>query len=229
MTSTPRRYFWPALAACAAVAGLILAFMPAEKTIGQVIKIVYLHGALSRAGMAGFAAAGMAGLGCLAIARAHVLSKKWGAGLGVALARWTQALLWAGWLFWVTHFLVSMPATHLTWGPWIAWGEPRVTMTLQVAAAGLAVILIGWLIGNNYFAAGANLLFAVAFVILAERTGVLRHPLDPIGTSPSLAFKLIYAALLIPVIAAMFLVAWRLSAGSAPTRSMPLEARYEDR
>ena len=27
--------------------------MPLEKTLGQVIKIVYLHGALSRAGMIG--------------------------------------------------------------------------------------------------------------------------------------------------------------------------------
>lgn len=213
---TIRRYFWPALAACTAAAALILVLLPAEKTIGQVIKIVYLHGALSRAGMAGFAAAGLAGLACLAVARADVLSKKRESGRAGALARWSQALLWAGWLFWITHFVVSMPATHLTWGPWIAWGEPRVTMTLQVAAAGLVVILIGWLIGNQYFAAGANFLFAAAFVLLAERTGVLRHPLDPIGTSPSTLFKLTYAALLVPVIAAMFLVAWRLSAPGKP-------------
>ena len=57
--SNRRRLFWFLLAACAAMALLILALMPAERTLGQVIKIVYLHGALSRAGMLGFAAAGI--------------------------------------------------------------------------------------------------------------------------------------------------------------------------
>ena len=54
-----RRRFWPLIGLCAVLAGLVLWAMPAEKTIGQVIKIVYLHGALSRAGMIGFIAAGL--------------------------------------------------------------------------------------------------------------------------------------------------------------------------
>ena len=182
-----------------ALAALILATLPAEKTLGQVIKIVYLHGALSRAGMVGFIASGVAGL-------AYLLRPR------PILARWGQALLLSGWVFWLAHFIISMPATRLTWGPWIAWGEPRVTMTLQVLAAGLVVILVSWLMHSAYFSAGAQLLMGMALVFLAEQTGVLRHPLDPIGTSPSLAFKLVYALLLVPVSGAMFLLAWRWSA-----------------
>lgn len=200
------RRFWPLFAFCVAAALAILALMPAEKTLGQVIKIVYLHGALSRAGMVGLIAAGIVGL-------VYLISRK------PVLARWTQALLLSGWGFWVAHFIVSMPATRLTWGPWIAWGEPRVTMTLQLIGAGLIVIAVTWLLSDNRFTAGATLLLAAAVALMAGRTGVLRHPLDPIGTSPSTQLRLVYLLLLIPVVSSMILVAGRLATGSrAPDR-----------
>jgi hypothetical protein len=196
-----RRRFWLWIGLCVVLAALVLWAIPAERTIGQVIKIVYLHGALSRAGMLGFLAAGVFGLAYLIRLRP-------------ALGRWSRALLISGWCFWIAHFLVSMPATRLTWGPWVAWGEPRVTMTLQIAAAGLLVILVTWLLKDLRFAAAANLLFAVAFAVLAARTGVLRHPLDPIGSSPSTMLRLVYLALLVPIVGCMALVAWRMAAGS---------------
>jgi hypothetical protein len=195
------RRFWLLIGLCVVSAVLVLWAIPAEKTIGQVIKIVYLHGALSRAGMVGFAAAGVTGLAYLIRPRP-------------ALGQWSRALLISGWCFWSAHFFVSMPATRLTWGPWVAWGEPRVTMTLQILAAGLLVILVTGLLKDLRFAAAANLLFAIAFVVLAARTGVLRHPLDPIGSSPSTLLRLVYLALLVPITGCMALVAWRLTASS---------------
>jgi hypothetical protein len=192
------RYFWPLFGLCALLAALILALMPQEKVLGQIIKLVYLHGALSRAGMIGFWAAGIAGA-------VYLLRPS------EPLLRWSRALLWAGWGYWTAHFLVSMPATRLTWGPWIAWGEPRVTMTLQVIAVGLIVIAVAWLLDDARFTAAANLLLGIAILFLVERTGVLRHPLDPIGTSPSATLRLIYLLLLLPIIASMFLAAWRLT------------------
>ena len=201
MITRSRRLIWWLLAVCVALAALILALLPAEKTIGPVVKIVYLHGSLSSAGMIGSMAGGAAALWYLALRR-------------LALVRWSAALTLSGWGFWVAHFIVSMPATHFTWGPWIAWGEPRVTMTLQVIAAGLAVLAVGWLLANAYFTAGADALLGAAVLFLAERTGVLRHPLDPIANSPALVFRLAYLALLVPVIAAMALAAWRLTGAS---------------
>jgi hypothetical protein len=196
-----RRRFRLWIGLCIVLAALVLLLMPAEKTIGQVIKIVYLHGALSRAGMLGFILAGVLGSAYLIRPRQ-------------VLGQWSRALLISGWAFWTANFLVSMPATRLTWGPWIAWGEPRVTMTLQVIAAGLLVILVTGLLKDMRFAAAANLLFAIAFVVLAARTGVLRHPLDPIGSSPSGLLRLVYLVLLAPITGSMFLVAWRLVVSS---------------
>lgn len=192
------RTVWLLLGSCAILAVSILLLMPAEKTIGGVIRIVYLHGALSRAGMIGFLAAGAAGGAYLIWARP-------------AMARWSRALAISGWLFWTAHFVVSMPATRMTWGPWIAWGEPRVTMSLQIIAAGLAVLVVSWLVDHTAFTAAANLLMGGAVLVLAERTGVLRHPLDPIGSSPSAQLRLVYLLLLIPVVSAMLLTAWQLA------------------
>jgi hypothetical protein len=144
----------------------------------------------------------------------------WAAGIAGAvylirpsesLLRWSRALLLAGWGYWTAHFLVSMPATRLTWGPWIAWGEPRVTMMLQVIAVGLIVIAVAWLLDHARFTAAANLLLGMATLLMVERTGVLRHPLDPIGTSPSSMMRLIYLLLLLPIVASLFLAAWRLT------------------
>jgi hypothetical protein len=193
-----RRRFWPLVGLCALLAALLMVLMPLEKTLGQVIKLVYLHGALSRAGMIGFWAAAIAGAGCLIRSDERAL-------------RWSRALLMSGLGFWLAHFVVSMPATRLTWGPWIAWGEPRVTMTLQVAAAGLVVLAVGWLLESPRFIAVTNLLLGITVFVLVALTGVLRHPLDPIGTSPSSSLRLIYGFLLLPIIASMFLVAWRLA------------------
>lgn len=198
------RRFWFRYGLCALIAGLILLGMPPEKTLGPVIKLVYLHGALSRAGMIGFWAAGL-------VAAAYLLRPN------AKLLHWSRAFLWSGWLYWVAHFLVSMPATRLTWGPWVAWGEPRVTMTLQVIAVGLVVIAADRLLDDRRFAAIANLLLAVAVFALVERTGVLRHPLDPIGGSPSATLRVIYLALLAPIVAGMGLLAGRW-ARSAPAR-----------
>lgn len=193
-----RRYFWPLLALSAGLAALILLLMPAERTIGAIIKIVYLHGALSRAGMIGFLAAG-------AVGSAYLLSSR------PAHDRWGRAFLLSGWGFWTAHFLVSMPATHLTWGPWVAWGEPRVTMTLQIMGAGLVVIAVNWLLRDARFAAAADLVLGIAVLWLAARSGVIRHPLDPISQSPSTLLRLVYLMLLVPVVGSMVIVAWRLT------------------
>ena len=45
MTAFLRRRFWLMLGLCSALAAVILILMPGEKTLGWVIKIVYLHGA----------------------------------------------------------------------------------------------------------------------------------------------------------------------------------------
>ncbi len=166
MPRETRRLFWPLIAGCALLALAVLAMMPAEKTLGQVIKVVYLHGALSRAGMLGFLAAG--------VAAALYLVRR-----DSRLIRWAEGLLWSGWGFWTAHFLVSIPATRLTWGPWIAWGEPRVTMSLQVIAAGLVVIGVTWLIKDAALHRRGHRVAGAGHRVVGRAYGGLAPPAGP--------------------------------------------------
>ena len=85
-------------------------------------------------------------------------------------------------------------------------------MTLQIAAAGLIVFAVAWLLEHARFAAVANLLLGIAVFILVAQTGVLRHPLDPVGTSPSATLRGTYLLLVLPLTLGMLLTAWRLAA-----------------
>jgi hypothetical protein len=94
---------------------------------------------------------------------------------------------------------------------WIAFDEPRTRMTLQIVGVGLLVIVVRHLIDDRRFSAVANLLLGAAVLLLNLRTGVLRHPLNPIGESTSSAIQLYYAGILLTCAALTGLLAWWLA------------------
>ena len=86
-----------------------------------------------------------------------------------------------------------------------------ISRVLGFLRAGLLVIVINTLLHEPLFSAATTALLGIAVGVLIGLAGVLRHPLDPIGQSPSAIFRLVYLLLLIPTIASMFLIAWRLA------------------
>ncbi len=85
------------------LAGLLVVFLllvwasPAEATLGEVIKVVFVHGALMRVAEAAYLVAGLLGLLYLARPRATAL-------------RWSWSLQRTAFLFWLGSFLVSLVA-----------------------------------------------------------------------------------------------------------------------
>jgi hypothetical protein len=147
---------------------------PPERTLGDAIRVVYLH-----------VSATMAGLACL-----------YGAGaLGLATAvlpvpRVERALrpLWiAGMAAFVAGFLLSLVSARISWGG-IFWAEPRVRASLGVVAVGLVAVAVdGWLAP----ARARNLTWsaAAALAFVALRTAPLYiHPDHPVkeGTPPGI-------------------------------------------
>ena len=184
-------------AGLAALLVLLLILSPAEQQLGNLVKVIYLHGALARSGMIGLIVAGLLGLAYLIYPQP-------------ALIRWSNALQLAGMALFILHFLLSIIPTHETWGVWIAFNEPRTVMSLQIRGAGLIVIIVRYLLNSNRFSALANLLLGAAIALLSARTGVLRHPLNPIGESSSATIQVFYAAILATCGALMVLLAWTL-------------------
>lgn len=172
------------LAAGVLLDALLLWAAPAERTLGHMVKLVFFHGALVRSCTLGFLAAGL--LALVWLVRRHT-----------ALMRWLTAVQQATALVWLLYLLSSMTVTYLAWGELIAWGEPRVRSTIYVTILLAAALAVAELVPAPNVRALANLALAAGAVYLIGSTGVIRHPLNPIGSSPSAAIRLSYAGIVL--------------------------------
>lgn len=175
-----RRWVMPALTALG-LAGLAAALwlIPPEQTLGAVIKVIFLHGALVRVALLAFAAAGVLSLGFLLTQQA-----RWYA--------WAMAAQQGAVLLWIVYALTSSISTWLSWGEWIAWDEPRVRASVHVLWFSSACLLLVMWMGNRHFAAVVNLIVTGVTWTLIRGASIIRHPFDPIGTSGSNTYEVLY-------------------------------------
>ncbi len=179
-----RRRIGPLLIGLAALLALLLWLSPAEQTLGQVVKLVYLHGALVRTAVVIFAVS----------LPVNLIALINGAPTWLA---WGKALAWTAILAWLAHTLFSMVTTYAAWGVFIAWSEPRTRFTFSLAAITVIIAGVAIMVGNARFSALALAALAGLTLGLLPSQGIIQHPLDPIGTSPSGAIQAFYAAILV--------------------------------
>ena len=164
---------WLIPAAAIVAAALLVLTAPAERTLGDGIRVVYVHVALTWAGAVGLVAAGLVG-GALAFT-----GREW-------LRPWMAAVGWVGWGFYLAGFLVSMGAAQVNWGGVNAlfWREPRTVGAIQVLAVALIVLVLGgWLRWPRVQGAlNAVLAAFVAWSSLGTTTFIL-HPSAAVGAS----------------------------------------------
>ncbi len=166
---------WLILALILLAGFAIVLTSPAEQTIGNAIKFVYVHVAFTRAGMLGFYLTGAVGL-----LVAFSGSWKW--------QSWASKVGWVALGLFTIGFLISILAQRSTWGG-IAWNEPRNHMTFNILALSIIVLILGdWLPwvrlrGFLYATLGGYVAWNV------RATPLVLHPADPIGTSSSAAIQ----------------------------------------
>ena len=191
-----RRWRVPLLISLCLLAALLLWLSPGERTLGQVVKLVYLHGALVRTAVTLFAVSLPVNVVALINRQENWLA-------------WGKALSWAAIGIWLAHTLASMITTYAAWGVFIAWEEPLTRFTFNLAGVGLVVLVVTQLVANPRFSALVFLLLAGVVLLLLPRLGIIQHPLDPIGTSTSVTIRIFYAAILVTALAiAGLVVVW---------------------
>jgi hypothetical protein len=191
-----RRRVWPLMAALGVILLLLLWLSPSERTLGQIVKLVYLHGALVRTAMLLFAASLPVNLVALLGRRSGWLA-------------WGKALIWTALAIWLVHTLFSMVTTYAAWGVFIAWFEPRTRFTFTVAVVGLLIVIIAYLVGDDRFSALAFVVLAGLTLALAPRLGAVQHPLNAIGSSSSSAIQVYYTAIwVITLLMGILLTVW---------------------
>jgi len=140
---------------------------PEEKTLGQNVRIVYLHGAWVMTAEAALAAAGFTGALGLLLRKA-----RW--------HRWSAALGWTGMVFWITYLPLSMWAMRANWnGLFLA--EPRFRLALTFAIAG--VLLQGglYLFKIPALTSLANILYILVLrASFSSAENVMHPPPSPI-------------------------------------------------
>lgn len=192
-----------ALAVLLAAAALLVYLAPAERSLGNGIKIVYIHVALIGTGMTGLAAAGVLALAILLTGRA-------------TLAPLLQAVAVTGGGFFAAGTLTSVFAAQINWGA-VFWAEPRMTASFQVLAIALIVLLVTRFGLPLRATAALHLLPAFfLFRLLTIATRVL-HPENPIGRSGSLKIQMTFVGLYaICCVAAWLLMARLRRSHAAP-------------
>ncbi len=161
----------------------LLVFSPSEATLGSVVKIVYLHGALERVSMYAYLAAGLLGLAQLALRRS-------------GLAHWTQAVAETAIGFWLAEFVVSLPAQVLAWGG-ITLSEPRVNSAIWILGLTVLLYIVARWMGQRAWMSIAVASNALIVLLILRGTVNILHPFNPIVASDSSDIKVFYAAIVL--------------------------------
>jgi hypothetical protein len=177
------RNYWTVSLALVLALGVLLVLSPAEATLGSVVKVVYLHGAMERISTYAYLLAAAGGVLELVTRQA-------------ALVRWTQSLSETAIAFWLGQIIISLPAQLLAWGG-LMWDEPRVVGAFWILVlTALVYVVARWIAEPAWlaFAAVAN----GVIVLIVLRGGInLLHPLNPIIASESVSIKLFYFAIVV--------------------------------
>jgi hypothetical protein len=163
-----------------------VALVPAEAQLGNLIKLVLVHGALVLVGLFSFSLAGLLGLLALVTRRGPWYRGATAAGLSALV-------------LWAVVALSAMAVTWLTWGQAIAWNEPRVRVTALILGAAAAVEVVIRLVGQRAFGAAARVVMGIAPWVATQQAEVIRHPVDPIGASGSSAIQTYFLLIMLTV------------------------------
>lgn len=182
---------------------------PSESRLGNLVKLVFVHGALVWTGLLAFSIAGA--LGLLSLVLSHLVGSV-APALRLSAPVWyrgTEAAGLGALIIWLATVVSSMAVTGLTWGQLVAWNEPRVQATGLILLAALALLIVARLVANRDFTAIVGVLMGIVPWILVQRAGVIRHPVDPIGESQSAAIQIFYLLILLTVVGlGLTLIAW---------------------
>lgn len=164
-------------------ASVLIWLAPEERTLGQGIKIVYLHVGLIWAGMVTFSLAGLLGLAVTFSAHKKIQA-------------WTQTIGWVALLLFAAGIAMSIVATKINWGAFF-WTEPRMIASLQFLVVAMLVQFVNswlpWHRGRGMLSA----LLATFLMFSILGTPLVLHPQSPIRASSSLGIKMSFLGMFI--------------------------------
>ncbi len=177
------------------VLGTLLVWLgPNEKTLGNGIKAVYVHVALTWAGMVGFGVAGLLGIAVLFRPQPRV-------------DRWRVATGWVAFGFYLGGLVISALASQINWGA-LFWQEPRMATSLNVLAVALLFQAANLVIPWRRVTALLTVLLPIFVVWINGRTELVLHPGNAVRASTAPAIQLTFLAMFVLVLLAESVLVW---------------------
>jgi len=155
---------------------LLIIFTPNEKSLGSIIKYVYIHVALTWCGIIGF------------ISLIGLLVVKWVAGTFPVSFSDIKQIGVVSTIAYLAGFCISLYAALLAWGS-IYWQEPSLHLSTNILLISVFVLFINYIFDDNKYT--SVMLLIPGLYYISSRLNLTRvlHPKDPIGTSDSIAIK----------------------------------------
>ena len=166
---------------------LAILFVPPEQTLGTLLRWVFAHASLTQVSLLLFLVAAI-------LAAIFLLGRK-------EMYGWMEISGWVALVLWSVGLLLSIVPAILSWGVWIDFNEPRTQMTLQVLAIGIIFLVLTRWVDHPRFTAIAQLVLSALALFLNRNAGVIRHPLNPIGTSGNDSIPMLYSLIFLLALA----------------------------
>lgn len=162
---------------------LIVLFSPPERTLGENLGFIYLHGAWVWTGIITFSISALAGLGAL-VARNNPLHSL------------SRASGWSRMFFWITYLPMSLAVMKINWNGFF-FDEHRWKIPFTFAVIGLLLQVGAYLINTHWFTSLTNLFFGSALLFNLINLDSVLHPESPVASSGSPGIKMVFTVLLL--------------------------------
>ncbi|VVB84348.1 Uncharacterised protein [uncultured archaeon] len=172
---------------------LLILVSPSEKTLGSLIKLIYLHGALITAGLSLFTAVGLVSL--ISLFRRMTNFK-------LLFAIEKTAII-----FWVAATIIGTLASVFAWGG-INPGEPRFAATIIVSLLSVSVYFISTSSENHKIVSLLGIGLALSVWVIMGSAGKILHPDNPFGASEQLIQIYFLLITLVFLAASVLTVRW---------------------
>lgn len=166
-----------AVMALSVVASAVLvAAVPVEVRLGQLLKLVLFHGASTWVDLLAFTVQMLLGAAFLVMG-------------GPLLYSWARTLRYIAPVWWAANTLMGIVSMRLAWGGFV-WSEPRMRMTLWILVASFALLGLDQFLERRRLLAAGDVAMGVLLWSLVLTSAKVMHPDSPVFASGGLMIGL---------------------------------------
>lgn len=175
---------------CLLIGLILIIIAPDDRELGSMLKLIYLHGALTNTGLFLFTLAGLIGL--VALFRNIPLS-------------FLYAFMKTAIVFWVIATIMGNIASQIVWGG-LVLSEPRFQNSILIAILSISVYFISTAVESTRVKSLLGIGLAAAVWIFMSRAGRILHPVNPFSAS-DYSIQLFYSAITLTFTVTSILIA----------------------